>query len=249
MYLRLPDGADARPGRGHGRTRGGRACRSCTLDTRGAYDLGGQFLLWEIATAVAGAVLGIDPFDEPNVQESKDNTRRVLAEYEKARRRLPAEAPARRRRVAFAVGDDGLRPALRDLLAPGASAGTTSPCRPTSRPGEAVRAELQRHARACCATPARWPPRSAIGPRFLHSTGQYHKGGPATASSCSSSRAARWTCRCPGRPYTFGVLKRAQALGDLQALRRARPPRAARLHGRRRARRAERLRQVLEAVL
>ena len=98
-----------------------------TLDD--VYDLGAQFLLWEIAVAVAGAVLGIDPFDQPNVQESKDNTRRVLAELEeRGEVPLPAGAGGAGRR---------LRPRRRRPRAGAARAGrrrsrrpTTSPCRP-----------------------------------------------------------------------------------------------------------------------
>ena len=94
-------------------------CSSTSSTTR--YDLGGEFLRWEIAVAAAGHVLGIDPFDQPNVQESKDITKGLLAEYE-ATGELPAEAPGDDgRRLAFPVGDDGLPAALRAFLAQAAA--------------------------------------------------------------------------------------------------------------------------------
>ncbi len=85
------------------------------LELTDLYDIGAQFVLWELAVPVAGLILGIDPFDQPNVQESKDNTRRVLAELE-GRGDVPLPHGAGGQAVAFTLGDDGLEPALRELV-------------------------------------------------------------------------------------------------------------------------------------
>jgi glucose-6-phosphate isomerase len=178
-------------------------------------DIGAQFLLWELAVAVAGHALGIDPFDQPNVQESKDNTKRVLAEMEEGGEASPAEGPAGEA-VVFALGDDGLDPALRALvhdLAPPAYVALQA----WLTPGDAARGELEAM-RRLLRDERRVATSAGFGPRFLHSTGQYHKGGPARGVFVQLVSEGGPELPVPGRPYSFRDLKAAQALGDLQAL-------------------------------
>src|SRR5450759_4081104 len=137
-----------------------------TLTMRDKLDLGGEFLRWEIATAIAGSILRIDAFDQPNVQESKDNTKKVLAEY-KAKGKLPKadSSAASKSRV-------GLK-ALLEKAKPGAyfaimAYATRTPAADTAI--AAIRTAVRD--RKNIATTA------GYGPRFLHSTGQLHKGGP-----------------------------------------------------------------------
>jgi glucose-6-phosphate isomerase/transaldolase/glucose-6-phosphate isomerase len=143
-------------------------------------------------------VLGINPFDQPNVQEAKDNTQAVLA-------------ATRRERGAADAGDE-LR-ALLDGLAPP----------PTSRswataPATDVDAAVTRAARGAARRHA-WRPPFGYGPRYLHSTGQFHKGGPRRGRFLSSVHDPRQDADVPGEPFTFAHAHRAQADGDLQTLR------------------------------
>ncbi|MEA2307003.1 MAG: transaldolase / glucose-6-phosphate isomerase [Solirubrobacteraceae bacterium] len=161
-------------------------------------DLGRIFFFSEFATAVAGWVLGINPFDQPNVQEAKDNTRRVLDE------RTPEQPDA---------DDDALRALLGDA-APPAYVATMAYVAPGDAFDAAI-AELRttiRDARKASTT-------FGYGPRFLHSTGQLHKGGPRTGRFLQLVHHAEPDVAIPGAPYTFEGLKRAQATGDLQTLR------------------------------
>jgi glucose-6-phosphate isomerase len=178
------------------------------LHAEGASDLAYQFFIWEFATAVAGALMGINAFDQPNVQESKDNTNRVLAEYE-ASGHLPPVAEA-------APGEAGAQ-AVSDLVR-------------EAQPGDylALLAYLPR-TEAIEAALAAW--RLALrdhlklattlgfGPRYLHSTGQLHKGGPNTGLFVQLVAPDAEDAPVPGERYSFGTLKQAQAIGDLQALR------------------------------
>ncbi len=181
------------------------------------YGLGGEFLRWEIAIAAAGHVLGIDPFDQPNVQESKDVTKGLLAQYAEAGE-LPAEAPGEDgRRLVFPVGDAELPEALAAFLGQAAPADYAA-LQAYVCPGEAVWDQLQairlrlRDGLALATT-------LGYGPRYLHSTGQLHKGGPAEGLFLQLLGHDPDDVDIPGQPYSFGVLKRAQARGDLAALR------------------------------
>jgi glucose-6-phosphate isomerase len=158
-------------------------------------DLGRLFVLWEWATAVAGWVLEINPFDQPNVQEAKDNTRRVLDEG-------PPDL------------DPGDVSELLDGIAPPRYVAIMAYV-PYSEAFEQriaqVRATLvERHGVATT---------FGYGPRFLHSTGQLHKGGPATGAFVQLWQEPSTDLEVPGEPYTLGTLIRAQADGDLQTLR------------------------------
>src|SRR5438445_291883 len=177
-----------------------------TLTLRDKLDLGGEFFRWEVATAVAGAILGIDAFDQPNVQESKDNTRKVLATF-KSRRKLPA---------AESVAASKAKPALASLLKQARRGAYFAIMAYTTRtPGsEAAIAAIRtavRDKRKIATT-------AGYGPRFLHSTGQLHKGGPKTGLFLQIVQEDSKDVKIPGQPYSFSVLKQAQSLGDLQSL-------------------------------
>jgi len=180
-------------------------------------DLGGEFLRWEIAVAAAGHVLGIDAFDQPNVQESKDITKGLLGEYA-ATGELPAEPPADDgRRVVYPVGDEDLPAALREFLAQ-AAAGDYVALQAYVAPGQAVWDQLQA-VRLQLRDGLRVATTLGYGPRYLHSTGQMHKGGPNTGLFLQLLGHDPDDIEIPGQPYSFGTLKRAQARGDLTALR------------------------------
>ena len=180
-------------------------------------DLGGEFLRWEIAVAAAGHVLGIDAFDQPNVQESKDMTKGLLGEYA-ATGELPAEPPADDgRRVVYPVGDEDLPAALREFLAQ-AAAGDYVALQAYVAPGQAVWDQLQA-VRLQLRDGLRVATTLGFGPRYLHSTGQMHKGGPNTGLFLQLLGHDPDDVEIPGQPYSFGTLKRAQARGDLTALR------------------------------
>lgn len=188
------------------------------------YDLGGHFFLWEFATAVAGWRLGINPFDQPNVQESKDATKELLDRFTK----------------------EGHLAEQLQLVSDGNLTIYTEHAFPTSLPTQSVSETLQAHLAAAkegdyvallnyleetpevegllqrirsrlgertkCATT------SGYGPRFLHSTGQFHKGGPNTGVFLQITAPDKVDLPVPGEAYTFSVLRDAQALGDFRAL-------------------------------
>ncbi len=216
--------------------------------------LGAQFLLWEYATAVAGRILGINPFDQPNVQESKDITGGLLeggggAEGDAV---LPEGTPAVQDGAVAVYADAATLRGATDL--PGVLAALCAAV--DARGYLAVMAYLDRFGQA---EAARLRPLLAgrltgergtrqvtfgWGPRFLHSTGQYHKGGPQTGAFLQVTGAVERDLPVPGRPYTFGRLQLAQALGDLGALsRRGRPVVRLHLHDREQG-----LRQLLDAA-
>ena len=182
----------------------------------GAYALGGEFLRWEIAVATAGHVLGIDPFDQPNVQESKDNTKRLLAGFI-ASGELLEDLPAGDGPRAFPVDDAELPAALAAFLAQ-ADPGDYVALQAYVPPGEAVWGRLQA-LRLGLRDHLRLATTLGYGPRFLHSTGQLHKGGPNRGLFLQLVGHDPVDVSIPGQPYSFSVLKRAQARGDLGALR------------------------------
>jgi transaldolase/glucose-6-phosphate isomerase len=170
-----------------------------TLTINGPTDLGRMFFLSEFATAVAGWVLEINPFDQPNVQEAKDATKRVLEAG------APPEVPS--------ADDDALRELLAGAGPPAyvALLGYVAPAVDADEEVARIRATLMPKTR--CATTF------GYGPRYLHSTGQLHKGGPATGRFLVLICESGEDVPIPDAPYTFRALKTAQALGDLEALR------------------------------
>jgi len=192
---------------------------STSMDTTVDGPLGGQFLVWEYATAVAGYALGINPFDQPNVQESKDNTKAVLEKAGDGP--LPEGDPAFVDGAIEVHGDRALldgattvRDALTALLAAVPDRGYLAVMAYLDRLGEAPAAQL----RSLLAGRIPHPVTFGWGPRFLHSTGQYHKGGPQVGAFLQVTGAHATDLDVPGQPFTFGRLQLAQALGDLQAL-------------------------------
>ncbi|MBO0683929.1 MAG: bifunctional transaldolase/phosoglucose isomerase [Candidatus Dormibacteraeota bacterium] len=177
-----------------------------TLTLRDKLDLGGEMLRWELATAVAGALLGIDPFNQPNVQESKDNTKRVLAEFESGGRLPEIEA--------VPAAEAG--PQLARLLGQAREGGYLASMAYTARTeaSEAALARIRTRVRKA----TRLATTAGYGPRFLHSTGQLHKGGPPTGLFLQIVQDDEHDLPIPGQPYSFSVLKQAQALGDHQSL-------------------------------
>ncbi len=180
-------------------------------------DLGGEFLRWEIAVAAAGHVLGIDAFDQPNVQESKDITKGLLAAFS-VTGELPDEPPADDgRRVVYPVGDEDLPAALREFFAQ-AAADDYVALQAYVAPGQAVWDQLQA-VRLQLRDGLRVATTLGYGPRYLHSTGQLHKGGPNKGLFLQLLGHDPDDVAIPDQRYSFGVLKRAQARGDLTALR------------------------------
>jgi hypothetical protein len=189
------------------------------FDLEDKYDLAAEFFRWEFATAVAGAHLRIDPFDEPNVKESKDNTQAVLQQYE-ASGALPDEQAA--------IVDGALRVygTVTGSSASGALAAHLDTANPRDyvalmayvTPDEANHDALQR-LRVAIRDSRRLATTLGFGPRFLHSTGQLHKGGPNTGVYIQITDDDGADVPIPGQKFTFSILKRAQAAGDLQSLR------------------------------
>jgi transaldolase/glucose-6-phosphate isomerase len=204
------------------------------------YDLGEEFFRWEIATAVAGSILGIHPFDQPDVEASKTATRKLTAAYERDGR-LPEETP-------FFAGDDvtlftdernlsalaravGSRPSLTNYLrahlkqlGPGdyfALLAYLDMNDANERDLQAIRDQVLSATRvATC---------MEFGPRFLHSTGQAYKGGPNSGVFLQITCDDVADIPVPGQQYTFGIVKAAQARGDFDVLLK-RERRALRIH-------------------
>jgi len=199
-------------------------------------DLGEEFYVWEMATAIAGKVLGINSFDQPNVQESKDNTKRYLEIY-KRDRELPEQAlgsEGRRLKVYCAAetiaelgSDVGIEEFIVNHLSR-ANAGNyvamLDYIQETDEHEELIQS-IRTHLRDSLHVATT----TGYGPRFLHSTGQLHKGGPASGVFIQVTADNLIDVPLPGEPFTFGVLKQAQALGDFESLS-SRHRRAIRIH-------------------
>jgi hypothetical protein len=167
--------------------------QDAAVELEGDYDLGAEFFRWEFATAVAGSILGINPFDQQKVQAAKDRTRQILDSGEE-----PSVEPE---------GDldellDGAGPpsyvAIQAFVDPGHE-GHLDPL---------IRRVL---GTGCVVT-------VGLGPRFLHSTGQLHKGGPDTILAIQVVDDTGEEIPIPGQPFGFGKLIRAQAAGDFASL-------------------------------
>jgi transaldolase / glucose-6-phosphate isomerase len=190
-----------------------------TMQLDDLLDLSAEFFRWEFATAVAGAALGIDPFDEPNVKESKDNTRRVLDQYVKNGTLADESATATDDGISVfgAPGRQSIDSALTDFLSavrPGDYVALMAYVTPNSE----NEAALQR-LRVAIRDEHRVATTLGFGPRFLHSTGQLHKGGPDSGLYIQVTADDHVDVPIPGQPFTFSILKQAQAQGDLQSLR------------------------------
>ena len=190
------------------------------IDVAGPAALGAEFLRWEIATAVAGAVLGIDPFDQPNVQHAKDATQGLLTRY-KTTGTLPIAVPdvttpgrialtlTRAARTAAAPAGDAILRSIR----PGdyfALLAYLAPDPVLERELQALRLAVRDRTRAATMF--------GYGPRYLHSTGQLHKGGPNTGVFVLLTATPVEDVPIPGETFSFGTLELAQAIGDFAAL-------------------------------
>ena len=235
VYIRLKDNADAEQDAGMENLRADNF-PVIQIDVAELLDLGAEFFRWEYATAVAGAVMNINPFDQPNVQESKDFTMQLTQAYEQEGI-LPVQTP-------FFVEDDV------EVYADEANAQALG----TIKDLDSCTAELLNQIRAgdyvaLCAYLDMNEDTVAIlqalrhrirnvyqvtttlgfGPRFLHSTGQLHKGGPNNVVVVQLTSDDATDVDIPGRAFSFGILKQAQALGDARALS-SRKRRAIRIH-------------------
>ena len=190
------------------------------------YQIAAEFFRWEFATAVAGTILGINPFDQPDVEASKVATRRLTDEFEKTGR-LPAETPILetegirvfadpRNAAELAGGGRTLAGVLRAHLGrirPGDYAALLAYVEMTTAHEAAlqgIRTRVRDRYRAATCL--------GFGPRFLHSTGQAYKGGPNTGVFLQVTCDDAQDLPVPGQRYTFGVVKAAQARGDLAVL-------------------------------
>ena len=228
VYMRLEDGADAKQDAG-----------VATLEKSGQpvvriqvannYELGQEFFRWEIATAVAGSIIGINAFNQPDVEASKIETRKLTDEYEKSGS-LPQETPFFEEKGVELYSDEKNAAALKQGA--GKDATLTSCLRAhLSRlkagdyfavlgyieRNEQNRTELQtireavrdkKHVATCL----------GFGPRFLHSTGQAYKGGPNSGVFLQITCDDAADLPVPGKKYTFGIVKAAQARGDFNVL-------------------------------
>jgi len=228
VYMRLEDGADAK-----------QDSAIATLEKAGQpvvriqvannYELGQEFFRWEIATAVAGSIIGINAFNQPDVEASKIETRKLTDEYEKSGS-LPQETPFFEEKGVKLYSDDKNAAALKQ--AAGKEATLTAYLRAhMSRlkagdyfavlgyieRNEQNRTELQsireavrdkKHVATCL----------GFGPRFLHSTGQAYKGGPNSGVFLQITCDDAADLPVPGKKYTFGIVKAAQARGDFNVL-------------------------------
>lgn len=198
------------------------------IDVADTADLGQEFFRWEIATAVAGSILGVNPFDQPDVESAKVATRKVTAAVEDTGS-LPVAAPA--------LSGDGLQ-----LFADPENARFLASAAREASPSGWIRAHLARigkgdylalnafleqspavtaalqEIRGSVLAPARAASTLGFGPRFLHSTGQLHKGGPNSGVYLEITADDAEPLAIPGRRYGFGELCQAQARGDQEVL-------------------------------
>jgi transaldolase / glucose-6-phosphate isomerase len=162
----------------------------------GEYELGQEFFRWEFATAVAGSILGINPFDQPDVQAAKDKTKEVLASSVE-----PDVAPVSSTDELFAQAQEGDYVCIQAFIEPTAA----------NEERVLALAARARETTGCVVT-------HGFGPRYLHSTGQLHKGGPPTGLFLQVVDDTGEELPIPGQPFGFGKLIRAQAAGDFASL-------------------------------
>jgi hypothetical protein len=194
------------------------------IDVPDVAALGGEFFRWEVATAAAGMLLGINPFDEPNVQQAKDATRALLDTYVRDGR-LPVPEPD--------GALEGIRLALSRSARAAVDAAGPFGFLNVVRSGDYVSllaylppdddrfAPALARVRATMGATTGCPATLGYGPRYLHSTGQLHKGGPNTGVFIIVVSEPAEDLPIPGLPYSFGTLELAQAVGDFESLDRA----------------------------
>ena len=157
------------------------------------YDLGAEFFRWEFATAVAGSILGINPFDQPDVQAAKDKTSELLS-----RGTVPQPGPEGSLDDLLAQAEPPQYIAIQAFIDP-------------EREGELDPLVVRARETGCVVT-------KGLGPRYLHSTGQLHKGGPNTVLAIQVVDDLGEELAIPGKGFGFKQLISAQATGDLESL-------------------------------
>ena len=227
-YVRLEDGADPKQDAGvSALEKAGQPV--VRIQVANNYELGQEFFRWEIATAVAGSIIGINAFDQPDVEASKIETRKLTDEYEKSGS-LPQETPFYEEKGVKLYSDDKNAAALKQ--AAGKDATLTAYLRahvnrlkagdyfallgyiernePNRTQLQSIRESVRdkKHVATCL----------GFGPRFLHSTGQAYKGGPNTGVFLQITCDDAADLPVPGKKYTFGIVKAAQARGDFNVL-------------------------------
>ena len=204
------------------------------IELADALEAGAEFVRWEVATAAAGVVLGIDPFDQPNVQESKDATQDLLDAYRRDGV-LPSARPLASERGITAFGD--ARSDKAEIGTVEAAVGSLLASLRTGDyfgvlaflPADPATAAVLGRLRASVRDRFKVATTAGIGPRYLHSTGQLHKGGPNTGVFLQISADPQRDLPIPGWQESFGTLVAAQSLGDFASLARH-GRRALRLH-------------------
>jgi transaldolase/glucose-6-phosphate isomerase len=192
------------------------------------YDLGQEFFRWEIATAVAGSVIGINPFDQPDVEASKIATRKLTEEYEQTGS-LPTETPLFENDGIKLFTDEKNATALNRAVGDRSLAGYLKAHLDRLNEGDyfallayvemnETHAQALQSARHAMRDRKRVATCLGFGPRFLHSTGQAYKGGPNTGVFLQITCDDAIDLPVPGQKYTFGIVKVAQARGDFEVL-------------------------------
>jgi glucose-6-phosphate isomerase len=207
------------------------------ISLRDKLDLGQEFFRWEVATATAGALLGINPFDQPNVRESKENTANLLEEFrtqgkfseqepllESGGLRFYSDATTRAKVLELGAAGktpEGVLAAFLDQAQRSDYVALMAYLEPTAKHTAALqslRLRLRDSLRLRPRDPLCLATTLGYGPRFLHSTGQFHKGGTDNGLFIQITADDAQDLPIPGEPYSFSVLKQAQALGDLRSL-------------------------------
>jgi transaldolase/glucose-6-phosphate isomerase len=198
------------------------------ISVRDVYKLGQEFFRWEIATAVAGSIIGINPFDQPDVEASKIATRKLTEEYERTGS-LPAETPMFEAEGIKLFADERNARTLNEAAGGRALAGYLKAHLDRLEPNDyfALLAYIEKSEsheqllqamRHAVRDAKRVATCLGFGPRFLHSTGQAYKGGPNTGVFLQITCDDANDLPVPGQKYTFGIVKAAQARGDLEVL-------------------------------
>ena len=217
VYLRLASGVDSdQDERVRRLVAAGQPVVTLTLDD--AYDLGAEFYRWEFATAVVGSLMRINPFNQPNVQESKDITAALLAKVESGEGLVEPDPAGEVGGlvVTTSAGHRSAAEAIEQIFAdliPGDYFTISAFCDRTEQTDQTFR-----RIRKAVGEKKGVATTLGYGPRFLHSTGQLHKGGTNRGVFVQITTAPDEDLPIPGKAATFGVLSRAQALGDFQAL-------------------------------
>ncbi|MEO8398829.1 MAG: bifunctional transaldolase/phosoglucose isomerase [Ignavibacteriaceae bacterium] len=188
------------------------------IDLKDKYDIGKEFFRWEVATALSGAVLDINPFNQPNVQLAKNLANESMKEY-KEKGKLPSEKPIIKNGEISVFGKSGknnVEEALKDFLSQGKEGSYVAvmafipPNKKTDEALESFRKSIR--------DKYKFAVTAGYGPHFLHSTGQLHKGDGNKGLFIQFTSEIKNDMEVPGKGYSFGTLITAQAQGDMKAL-------------------------------